>query len=96
LSRSEKNRVRRYRTEGEEIKLNDAYVEFVLCGKMPNLKIVYSILVAMDETQRGSKPMGEATMRRCCTFKKPKPNRLVCRKSLKLAKAESRTALWIG
>ena len=40
LSRSEKNRVRRYRTEGEEIKLNDAYVEFVLCGKMPNLKIV--------------------------------------------------------
>jgi hypothetical protein len=40
LSRSEKNRVRRYRTEGEEIKLIDAYVEFVLCGKMPNLKIV--------------------------------------------------------
>jgi hypothetical protein len=34
--------VRRYRTEGEEIKLIDAYVEFVLCGKMPNLKIVYS------------------------------------------------------
>jgi hypothetical protein len=41
LSRSEKNRVRRYRTEGEEIKLIDAYVEFVLCGKMPNLKIVF-------------------------------------------------------
>jgi hypothetical protein len=26
LSRSEKNRVRRYRTEGEEMKLIDAYV----------------------------------------------------------------------
>jgi hypothetical protein len=43
----------------------------------------------MDETQRGSKPMGEATIRRCCTFKKPKPDRLVCRKSLKSANAES-------
>jgi hypothetical protein len=35
--------VRRYRTEGEEIKLIDAYVEFVLCGKMPNLKIVMTL-----------------------------------------------------
>jgi hypothetical protein len=49
----------------------------------------------MDETQRGSKPMGEATIRRCCTFKKLKPNRLLCRKSLKSAKEESRVALWV-
>ncbi len=33
-----------------------------------NVLPLYSIL-AMDATQRGSKPIGEATIRRCCTFK---------------------------
>jgi hypothetical protein len=33
-----------------------------------NVLPLYSIL-AMDATQRGSKPIDEATIRRCCTFK---------------------------
>jgi hypothetical protein len=68
---------------------------FILCSSLVNLRPLYSIL-AMDETQRGSKPMGEATIRRYSTFKKPKPDRLVCRKSLKSAKGESWAALWVG
>jgi hypothetical protein len=35
---------------------------------LTNMRPLYSIL-AMDATQRGSKPIGEATIRRCCTFK---------------------------
>jgi hypothetical protein len=45
--------VRRYRTEGEEIKLIDAYVEFVLCGKMPNLKIVNRPVYSNKTTLNG-------------------------------------------